>query len=126
MTDNEFNLELNKKILYYRENAVATVYNYIGKDQLCFCSDMHAVHSRHIYYVYIYTYILCIYIYYVYIIYIMYIYILCIYYIYIYIMYIYVVNALHACHCKSKADLCLYSYINSCYSIFTVIQYFFI
>ena len=40
------------------------------------------------------------------------------------IMYIYVVHALRACHCKSKADLCLYSYINSCYTIFTVIQYF--
>ena len=26
MTDNEFNLEFNKKILYYRENGVATVY----------------------------------------------------------------------------------------------------
>ena len=26
MTDNEFNLEFNKKLLYYRENAVATVY----------------------------------------------------------------------------------------------------
>ena len=38
------------------------------------------------------------------------------------IMYIYVVHALRACHCKSKADLCLYSYINSRYSIFTVIQ----
>ena len=42
------------------------------------------------------------------------------------IMYIYVVHALRACHCKSKADLCLYSYINSCYTIFTVIQYFFV
>ena len=27
-----------------------------------------------------------------------------------------------ACHCKSKTDLCLYIYINSCYNIFTVIQ----
>ena len=26
MTDNEFNLEFNKELLYYRENAVATVY----------------------------------------------------------------------------------------------------
>ena len=26
MTDNEFNLEFNKKLLYYRENVVATVY----------------------------------------------------------------------------------------------------
>ena len=26
MTDNEFNLKLNKELLYYRENAVATVY----------------------------------------------------------------------------------------------------
>ena len=27
---------------------------------------------------------------------------------------IYVVHALRACHCKRKADLCLYIYINSC------------
>ena len=26
MTDNEFNLEFNKELLYYRENVVATVY----------------------------------------------------------------------------------------------------
>ena len=26
MTDNEFNLEFNKKLLYYHENVVATVY----------------------------------------------------------------------------------------------------
>ena len=26
MTDNEFNLEFNEKLLYFRENAVATVY----------------------------------------------------------------------------------------------------
>ena len=26
MTDNEFNLEFNEKILYYRKNGVATVY----------------------------------------------------------------------------------------------------
>ena len=26
MTENEFNLEFNKKLLYYRENVVATVY----------------------------------------------------------------------------------------------------
>ena len=26
MTDNEFNLEFNKNLLYYRENVVATVY----------------------------------------------------------------------------------------------------
>ena len=26
MTDNEFNLEFNKKLLYYRENGVAAVY----------------------------------------------------------------------------------------------------
>ena len=26
MTDNEFNLEFNKKLLYYRENVIATVY----------------------------------------------------------------------------------------------------
>ena len=26
MTDNEFKLEFNKKLLYYRENVVATVY----------------------------------------------------------------------------------------------------
>ena len=26
MTDNEFNLEFNKKLLYYRENVVPTVY----------------------------------------------------------------------------------------------------
>ena len=33
MTDNEFNLEFNKKILYYRENGVATVY--IDEDANC-------------------------------------------------------------------------------------------
>ena len=38
------------------------------------------------------------------------------------IMYVYVLHALRACHCKSKTDLCLYIYINSCYNIFTVIQ----
>ena len=38
------------------------------------------------------------------------------------IMYVYVVHALRACHCKSKTDLCLYIYINSCYNIFTAIQ----
>ena len=26
MTDNEFNLEFNKNLLYYRENVVGTVY----------------------------------------------------------------------------------------------------
>ena len=36
--------------------------------------------------------------------------------------YVCIVHSLRACHCKSKADLCLYSYINSCYNIFTVIQ----
>ena len=30
------------------------------------------------------------------------------------IMYVYVVHALRAFHYKSKADLCLYIYINSC------------
>ena len=38
------------------------------------------------------------------------------------IMYVCVVHALRVCHCKSKADLCLYTYVNSCYDIFTVIQ----
>ena len=35
-------LEFSKKLLYYRENVVAT----------CFCSDTHALHARriHIYY----------------------------------------------------------------------------
>ena len=37
-------------------------------------------------------------------------------------MNVYVVHALRACHCKRKANLRLYSYINSCYTIFTVIQ----
>ena len=37
-------------------------------------------------------------------------------------MYIYIVRELRVCHCKSKDDLCLYSDINSCYNIFTVIQ----
>ena len=41
------------------------------------------------------------------------------------IMYAYVVHAQRVGHCNSKTtDLCLYIYINSCYDIFTVIQYF--
>ena len=48
MTDSEFNSEFNKKLLYYRVNVAANVYtnSYTGKDQSCFCSDMHAVHAR--------------------------------------------------------------------------------
>ena len=36
MTDNEFNLEFNKKLLYYRENVVATVYMNIQVKSVAF------------------------------------------------------------------------------------------
>ena len=86
MTDNEFNSEFNKKLLYYRENVAATVYITIWA-KISFAFAVTYTQLMHDVY-----------------------------------MYVYVVHVLRAYHCKSKAGLCLYSYINSCYNIFTIIR----